>query len=168
MRKLIILAIMVTVGMFTSHAQTGFSAGINGGIPTGDVSDGFNLTLGLDLSYLTGEDEGLRYGGAVSYSRFLGDEVGTSVAGATVTADIDDISFIEIKAVGEYDFSELFYGAASVGYGIAAEGDQDSGFVFSPALGVKFDMLKVFGFYKSVSVDGGSFDNFGVGVGYTF
>ena len=155
---------MVAFGMFTSHAQTGFSAGINGGIPTGDASDAFSLNLGLDLSYLTGEDEGFRYGGAVSYSRFLGDELDTRFG----SEEIDDISFIEIKATGEYDFSELFYGAASVGYGIAAEGDQDGGFVFSPVLGVKFDTLKVFGFYKSVSVDDGSFDNFGVGVGYTF
>ena len=164
MKKLITLLVVGLLGIYGMNAQTGFSAGINSGIPTGDISDQATLNLGLDLAYLTGEDEGLRYGATVSYSRFLGDEIDSGVG----TIEFDDFSFIEIKATGEYDFSEMFYGSASVGYALAAEGEQDGGLVYQPAVGVKFDMLKVFGFYKSVTVSGGSFDNFGVGIGYTF
>ena len=164
MRKLIILAIMVSFAMFTSNAQGGFSVGVHGAIPGGssdlalDVSDLYTLNLGLDVGYLTGEDEGLRYGGTVTYSRFLGDS----------DFNIDDISYIELKATGEYDFSELFYGSASLGYALAAEGDQDGGLVWMPALGVKFDMLKVYGYYKSISDEFVTLGTYGVGVSYRF
>ena len=67
-----------------------------------------------------------------------------------------------------YNFSESFYGSASLGYAIVAEGEQDGGFVYSFALNHKFSDLKIFGFYKSVVVSGGSFDNFGLGLVYNY
>ena len=159
MRKLIVLFVLATFGILTTNAQTGISAGLHGAIPGGDdlVSDAYTLNLGLDLSYLTGEDEGLRYGGTVTYSRFLGDS----------DLNVDDISYIELKATGEYDFNETFYGSAGLGYALAAEGEQDGGLVWMPAVGVKFDMLKVYGYYKSIS-DDATIASYGVGLAYNF
>lgn len=166
MKKFILILAIGFLGTLGMNAQSGISAGIHGAIPGGDsaFSDGYTLNLGLDVAYLTGEDEGIRYGGSLTYSRFLGDEV--TVFGQTQS--LDDVSFIEVKALGEYDFNETFYGSAGLGYAISAEGDgQDGGLVWMPAVGVKFGMLKVYGYYKSIS-DNATVASYGVGIGYNF
>ena len=165
MKKLLVLLIILTSGFCTTNAQSGFNVEVHGAIPGGDsdvngnfgISDLYTLNLGLDVGYLTGEGDGLRYGGTVSYSRFLLDS----------DFEGDDLSYIELKATGEYDFTEQFYGSASLGYALAAEGDQDGGLVWMPAIGVKFDMLKVYGYYKSIS-DDFTIASYGVGVSYRF
>ena len=161
MKKLLILLITLIMGFFTSNAQSGFNVGIHGAIPGGDtfVGNAYGLNLGLDAGYLMDEGDDLRYGGTVTYSRFLSN---SDFQG-------DDISYIELKATGEYDFDEQFYGSASLGYALATEGDnQDGGLVWMPAIGVKFDTLKVYGYYKSISDEFFTFATYGVGVSYGF
>ena len=180
MRKLFILAIMVTVSMFTAHAQTGFRAGVHGAIPGGetdiegsgqDVSDAYSLNLGADFSYFIGEED-LLYGGVISYSRFLGDDITQSGFGQTVTAEVDDISYIEIKAAGEYNFSDLFYGGVNLGYAFQAEegdneDDLDGGLLWMPKVGVRLEQFNIYGYYKSIE-DEITIATYGLGVSYNF
>ena len=165
-KKLLFLFIISFLATFSTNAQD-FSLGINASSPSGDISDAYNLNLGIDASLLNTQSR-LFFGGTVSYSVFLGDEFEE----AGVTVDVEDISFLEIKLTLEYEVSDLLYLSFSGGLATLLEEDNDSSdgenIVYSPIIGLKFDEIRVFGIYKTIDISDGSFDNIGIGLAYSF
>ena len=163
MKKVLLIAIFAICGLGTVNAQEGnFNAGINLGLPTGDADAGYTFVLGAEVNYLFTVSEGFEVGPSVSFVNYFGDEI----LGIT----IDSASFLPIAAAARYDASEKFVVGADLGYGIGISPDgNDGGFYYRPMVGYNLnEKITLQASYSGVSVNGGTFSNFGVGAMFSF
>ena len=116
-----------------------------------------SLHLTLELGALTGYD----YWAGKDYDfEFMG--VTTKVKGA-------DAGFIPLAASAKYNFGGSLFGGVDLGYAIyVGDGDGDGGFLYQPKFGYSGASFDAFGFYKGISVDGGTFSSVGAGFAYKF
>ncbi len=163
MKKIILtLALMFAIG--TANAQEGgLKLGIHAAIPTGDIKDLYSFGLGLDIAYLWPVADQFKAGIASGYSHYMGKEIETGFG----TFEVEDAGFIPIAATGHFSFTENFFGAMDLGYaiGVAPSGN-DGGFLYQPKIGYQNAKIEVYGGYKGISVDGGTFSSINFGVNY--
>lgn len=137
-----------------SFAQGKFKAGINGGIPVGDVSDFYNFQFGADVAYMFGVADMISVGPMVGYSNFFPDD-----------SDIfDNAQFLPVAASGRLSFPGPFFVGADLGYAIGIDDGNDGGFFYKPQVGYEFVIIGIILSYSGVSVDGGSFSSINLGV----
>lgn len=155
MKKLILIVAIALVG-FTAKAQE-FNLGLSAALPTGDVSDFYTFSLILDAEYLYDVSEQFKVGGTTGYIYGFGDEIGGSVDGFDVSADVDDSGFIPLAASGRFIATEDLTFGADIGYGIGVQpSDVESGFYYAvKALYGVGDNLDVVAAYRALSVDNG-------------
>lgn len=154
--KKLILVIALAVFSFSANAQ--FNAGINVGIPAADASNGYSFSFGVDANYMLSDDDSFNYGLAAGYQNYTG----KTVAGIKISS----ASFLPLAAIGRYNASEDFVLGADLGYavGLSPSGN-DGGFYFRPMVGYNLgENTQLNASYSSVSVNGGTFANFGVGI----
>ncbi|CAL66841.1 hypothetical protein [Christiangramia forsetii] len=151
MRKLLIIGALIMSSF--SYGQ-GFKAGINVGIPTGDVSDFYNLQVGADVAYMFEVADRLSIGPMIGYMNFFPEE----------SDFIDNGQFLPVAAAGRYGLTDSFFLGADLGYGIGITDGLDGGFYYRPQVGYDFGLVGLITSYSGVSVDGGSWSSINLGV----
>ena len=159
MKKIVCIAVMALLGFGSLSAQENrFNLGVNLGLPTGDVSDFYSFALGVEANYLFEVSEKFQVGPSISYVNYFGKEISGFTA--------ENASFLPLAGSGRFNASEEFVIGADIGYaiGISPEGN-DGGFYYRPMLGYNIsEKMQITASYSGVSVDGGTFSHFGVGI----
>lgn len=157
MKKLFLLPIFAIFAITTVNAQE-FNAGLNVGLPLGDIEDAYTLNIGVEANYLWNVSEEFDAGISAGYSHYLGDSIGGF--------DFEDAGFLPIAAAGRFNLSEDFTIGTDLGYaiGISPSGN-DGGFYYAPKVqyGVS-ESLDIVLAYKGVSKDGGTFSSVNLGI----
>ncbi len=151
---------------FTSNAQS-ISAGLSGGLPSGDASDLYTFAVILDASVHFEAGDSFMVGGTAGYINSFGDELDLGGFGSV---EVEDAGFIPVAASARYMISEAFSLGADVGYALGVSPDtNDGGFYYAPK--AIYNVSENFGIvaaYRGVSVDGGSFDFLSLGFEFKF
>lgn len=166
MKKLLLVVAMVAAS-FTANAQDGsFNLGVNLGLPTGDAGDAYSFGMALEANYLFEVSDAFKVGPSLSYMHYFGKERTFTNGGVTVTTDVEDASFIPLAVAGRFSLSDEFTLGGDLGYGIGISPDgNDGGFYYRPMLGYNIsENAMIQASYSGVSVEGGTFSNFGLGV----
>tara|TARA_R110001583_G_scaffold9965_12_gene46549 strand:- start:258 stop:746 length:489 start_codon:yes stop_codon:yes gene_type:complete len=158
MKKLFVLTAFAVFGLSNVNAQSNFKAGVNVGLPLGDIKDLYTLNIGVEVNYLWEVSDQFDAGIIAGYSHYLGDSIGSF--------DFEDAGFIPIAAAGRFNVSDDFTIGADLGYaiGVSPSGN-DGGFYYAPKVqyGVS-ESLDIVLAYKGVSVDGGTFSSINLGI----
>ena len=163
MKKVLFVAFIAIIGLGKVNAQeSSINVGVNFGLPTGDASDISSFAVGAEVNYLFEISDKFKVGPSISYTTYFGKTI--TVLGISV--DIDDVSFLPLAAAGRYNLSEKFVLGADLGYGIGINPDgNDGGFYYRPMIGFQLgEKISLQASYSNVSVDGGTFSNFGIGI----
>lgn len=170
MKKLLLTAAIAVFGVVGMKAQsTGFEAGAYVGIPMGDVKDATSINFGISGAYYWDLAAGFQLGVKTGYDHWTAKEQTYTFMEETIKVKGDDAGFIPIAASAKYLFSPSFFGGMDLGYAIyVGSGDGDGGFLYQPRLGYSHASFDAYGFYKGISVDGGTFSSIGVGFAYKF
>lgn len=159
---------------FNAQAQSlsknfSFGLGLEGGLPTGDVKEAYNVAGGLTvrLSYKVGNGFATLTSGGIAF-------IPESLEGEDVKAGL----LIPVKAGYKYIIQDRFFLMGEVGYGsfkqyYSDENDElasfsDGGFAFAPSVGIQFNALELGLRYEAVSLPGGSLSFLGLRVGFNF
>ena len=147
MKKLLIIGALI-MASFSAYPQGGFKAGLNLGIPVGDLSDFYNLQFGADAAYT------FSVGPMLGYSNFFPEE-----------SDVyDNVQFLPIAAAGRLSLGSAFFLGADLGYGVGINDGNDGGFYYRPQVGYDFGLIGLVASYSGVSRDGGSASSVNLGV----
>jgi hypothetical protein len=108
-----------------------------------NVSDDFDAGLALGYSHNFGKDEdGFEY---------------------------DDVQFLPISARGMFNVSDEFGIGADLGYAVGINDGNDGGFLWSPRVAYNVsENTNINLSYNNVSLDGGTWSNINLGVGFRF
>jgi len=163
MKKFILIFAIALVG-FTVKAQE-FNLGLSAALPSGDAGDFYTFSLVLDAEYLYEISEQFKVGGTTGYIYSFGDEIGGTVEGFDVSAEVDDSGFIPLAASGRFMASEDLTFGADVGYAIGVQpSDVESGFYYAlKALYGVSENLDIVAAYRAISVDNGIGGNVNLG-----
>ncbi|MDO5971849.1 outer membrane beta-barrel protein [Flavivirga aquimarina] len=165
MKKLLLCAAIAVFGLTNVNAQGGFNAGASLGLPIGDAGDFTTFNITLDANYLWGLSDSVGIGVATGYSHYFGDSINI----VTTSIDYDDQQFLPIAAAGRFNLSDKFKLGADIGYAVGINDDNDGGFYYAPKAqyGVS-ELIDIVLAYRSISVEGGSFDALTLGVEFGF
>lgn len=109
--KKIILSILAVAAFGTANAQDGgFKAGINVGLPMGDIKDAYSLSVGLDVAYTWEVADKFRAGVTTGYAHYMGKTETISLLGVEVEVDFEDAGFIPLAGTAQYSFTDNFFG----------------------------------------------------------
>jgi len=161
MKKLLLVAALAVFSM-SAQAQS-FNAGLDVGLPLGDIQDGYTLNIGVNVNYLFEVSDQFEAGPFAGYSHYLGDSIDLGGFGSF---DVEDAGFIPLGAAARFNASDVFTIGADLGYavGISPDGN-DGGFYYAPKVQYSVsDAIDIVAAYKGVSVDGGSFSSVNLGV----
>ncbi len=164
MRKLLFIIAIAFISSLSMNAQ-GFRAGVNLGLPIGDIGDFSSFNVGVDLQYLWEVNDGVEVGVTTGYSHFFGKEI--DILGTTVK--VDDVQFIPIAATGSINLSDEFSLGADIGYALGVNTGNDGGFYYRPkvAYGIS-EAIDIVASYSGVSVTGGTINAITLGVNFGF
>ncbi len=160
MKKILLFVLVCLLGTAGLKAQGSLKAGINAGLPTGDIEEFSNFQLGADLSYLFGVHNMLEIGPMVGYSRFFTEDIDTV---GEIDVDVDDGSFLPIAASGRVGLGKVFLGA-DLGYAVSLNDGGEGGFYYRPKIGVGVGGFSVVGSYSGISNDGVSIASVNLGL----
>lgn len=164
--KKIILSLLAVFAFGAAQAQDGgFKAGINLGIPMGDISDSYSFTVGLDVAYMWEISDKFSAGVTTGYAHYFG----KTVEFFEIEIDLDDAGFIPLAGTAQYSITDNIFVGADLGYAIGISPDgNDGGFLYQPKVGYQAEKFEVFAGYKGISVDGGTFSSVNLGFNYKF
>jgi hypothetical protein len=166
MKKLLLSAAFVALGMGISNAQEGgFAAGIKAVVPMGDFADFSSFGIGAEVMYLHPVSDKFTLGGSVGYTTFFTDDI--EFLGTTL--EIDDVAFLPIALKAMYSLGDSGFGlGADVGYAVGINKGNDGGLLYEPKLVFNTDMLLFSVGYQGVSNDGDSLESIQIGAAYKF
>ena len=159
MRK-IILTFMLGIFAYTANAQ--FSAGATFGLPTGDADVAYTFALGIEVNYMFESESDFAFGVASGYHTYFGDTL--DILG--IEAEVDNASFLPLAGAVRYAVSEKFSLGGDLGYAVGLAPDGNDGGFYSRAM-VAYSVgenTSINLAYTSVSVDGGTISNIGLGI----
>jgi opacity protein-like surface antigen len=162
MKKLCLVALVAMFSITTINAQGNINVGVNAGIPTGDVSDFYSFVVGVEANYLFEVSDQFQVGPTVSFVQFFGESIELGDFGGV---DVEDASFLPIGGAARYNASEKIVLGLDLTYavGISPDGN-DGGFQYRPMFGYNVsEKIMLQASYSGISVDGGTFGQFGVG-----
>ena len=147
MKKLFLLSIIAVFAIGSMNAQGQLRAGINGGLPVGDVGDFSSFAIAVDLGYLFEVSDEFDAGFETGYTNFFGKD------------DFDGFSFLPITGVANYDVSEEISLEGGAGYAVSLESNGGGDFYWKFGAAYALDEDSDIGLsYRSVSGDGASID----------
>lgn len=157
MKKVLFAAIAV-MAFGVSNAQDGsFKAGVNLGMPMGDIKDGYSSSFGIDIAYTWAVSDEFSVGATTGYNMYNAKNGG------------DAASFMPVAATAQYSFSENIFAGADLGYAVGlAPSGIESGMMYQPKLGYQTEKFEIFAGYKGISLDGVSFSSLNFGFNYKF
>ena len=159
MKRILVVAVLALFG-FSVHAQEGFKAGANIGLPVGDASDWSDFSIGLDVAHHWEVADSFSAGVAAGFTN----AVTKKIAGVK----IDDVQFLPIAASGRFAAGEDFSLGADIGYAIGINEGNDGGFYYRPIVGYKVGWdMEINLSYTGISMDEGSWNTVNLGVLFT-
>jgi hypothetical protein len=165
MKKIIFAAAAVFAFGMTNAQETGFKAGVNLGLPTGDAGEVYSFTYGLDAAYMFEVSDEFKAGVTTGYQYYSGKSIDLGGFGSIKVNG----AFIPLAATGQYSLSDTFFIGADLGYALySGDGDGKGGLYYQPKVGYQADQYEIYAGYKGVSVEGGSISSVGVGFNYKF
>ena len=163
MKKLHLFFTIVIFSAFTAQAQE-FKGAVSAALPVGDAADGWSFGITADLTYLFEVGEGFMVGPTAGYKHYFGEDI--SVAG--FSNSIEDAQFLPVGGSARFNFTESFFVGADLGYAIGISDGLDGGFLYKPFLIYDFGPVAGLLSYSGISLDGGSFSSFNLGVEFGF
>lgn len=162
MKKVLLLALTITVGVLTSNAQKfRLGAGPVVSVPLGDFGDINGIGIGAELTGILEFSESFEAFGQVGYQRFAGKTF--NILGMSIKGDATN--HIPVLFGGRYKTNGFLIGA---GLGYGSYGENSSGFTFSPQIGYSLEKIDIIGNYTSSSLGGGSLSYFGIKTHFKF
>lgn len=141
-----------------THKNSWLKAGVNLGVPVGDVADFSSFVAALELKGQLMSTNHLGIGLTTGYNHFFGkdgfDGFGTIPAGA----------FVRV-----YPKAKGFFAGTDIGYSFITTKGADGGFYVKPQLGYHNYDWNIFGFYNGIlrsDNSGGNIQHVGVGATY--
>lgn len=168
MKKLFLLTAVAGLFAFSSvNAQTKspkLSLGAEFAFPMGDYGDLMNLGYGGSLQYQHPVAENLLVTGSAGYLNFQSKDFGFGKINSGA---------IPVKAGARYYFGENFFAAGELGASISTEKGGNTGFIYSPGVGVEFPVSDKGGIelgarYEGVSMKGGTNSFIGLRAAFNF
>jgi hypothetical protein len=174
--KLIAAAFIVAALFFTSNvkAQTTpantwrFGIGIEGGIPTGDLSNFSNFDLGGTARLQYGLNKNLALTLTSGYYNFFAKSGSTTFDGVTYTVKPSDLGLVPIKAGIKAFVSDGFYFGAEAGVGLETNYAKNTKLLLSPGLGYATKSWDIGARYENLSGQSNSYGLVGLRIAYGF
>ena len=167
--------ITTTLGMlFTSFLmqaqvdRTNFRAGINAGIITGDASDFYSFSLGLDILHVWGLSREIDLGLATGFNNAFGEDETISEGGLTISTEFSNIQYIPAAVALRIYPTYGFKFGGDVGYGIGVSDDFDGGLYYKPMIGVDINGATELNVSYAAISDDGTFATVMVGILFLF
>lgn len=143
--KRLLLSMAILLGTFTMQAQ--LKIGLDGGVPTGTLSDIYTFTFGADVYYyfLGADDELLNIGATAGYQHFIGDEI------LNTGENYDAIMFMPLAGAARLNLIKILEVGADVGYSLGLNDGNDGGFYWRAVAGLDFGALELCAYFYNVS-----------------
>ena len=139
--------------------------GAHVGLPTGDTSDAYSFTAGVDASYLWPVAAEFNVGLATGYNAYFG----KTIEYAGYSYDVPTLSLVPVAASAQYLVTPQFSLGVDLGYGfLFQDGESDGGFYYQPKAAYHFGPSQVFLSYAGVSKDGSTLSSINLGYAYSF
>lgn len=143
-----------------------FSGGAELALPIGDFGEFYSVGLGFSAQadYYVSDKVSLNLN--AGYITYQGKTIDLGILGSIKSPSFN---VIPVMAGARYSITEKFYGSAQLGLSFwSNDGFNGSDFTFAPGIGYKFSKIDVQLKYNSIGTEGGSSDNLGLRVAYTF
>lgn len=138
-KTLSFLVLFLTISSITAQGtvdRTNFRAGLNVGLITGEVSDFYSFSLGVDALYVWGLSKELDLGLATGFNNAFGEEESISDGGLSVTTEFSNLQYIPAAMAIRIYPSYGFKLGGDIGYALVLSDNFDSGLYYSPLIGV--------------------------------
>ncbi len=162
MKKSLLGASILFMGFAAQAQSTGqFKAGVNVGLPVGDVKEMTTFSLGADLAYLWNVGTNFQVGPTVGFQNFFGKEDPNY-------HDKTSLSYVPVAASGQFSIAPEFFIGADLGYAFTTSGAEDAGgFYYLPKIGYQKPNWEVYTGYRGVSSDV-KFSAINLGINFKF
>lgn len=161
MKNLLLTFCAIMALSLTARAQSGWSIGANGAVPTGTTADFTSVSLGADVAYHLPVTPLLDVGVTTGYGRFFGKEYDTGFG----TFEAEDYSYIPLAASANVNATEKIFAGLQAGYAIATGEDAQGGFLYRVRGGYGINrMIDLYAFYQGISNDGEEVNAVGAGL----
>lgn len=171
--KSIIITFVLIVAAFSVQAQgtvdrTNFRAGINAGIVTGDASDFYSFSLGLDILHVWGLSREIDLGIATGFNNAFGEEETFSDAGITISTDFANVQYIPAAVALRIYPSYGFKFGGDIGYAIGVSDGFDGGLYYKPLIGLDINGSTELNVSYAAISSNGTFSTAMIGVLFLF
>lgn len=159
MKKTLMIVLLASACYAGKAQKSGFSLGLEAGVPVGENGKPYSHILGGSLQYEARPDADLGITFSGGYSNWA---IKSKYGGSSV-------GFVPLLAGVKYYFSPSVFGHAQLGAAIGTAKDQGTSFTYSPGIGIKLSPnidaeLK----YTGIANNGGSLNNVGLRLGFNF
>lgn len=133
-----------TGGGSSSSSPSGFSIGVDPGVPVGSASDASSFAIGGDLKYSYPVADNLSVSLSAGFTELLGKTVTETVSDGTstitVSGKVANLSVIPVKLGAKYcaDGTTGFFGEVQFGAAFVSQGG-GTAFAYAPGIGYAFD-----------------------------
>lgn len=160
MKKTFIAVIIIIGTVFSASAQESkFTAGVNVGLPMGDIKDFYSINFGLDFAYNFNVAKNFDAGFGVGYAHYIGKKEDFF--------EVEDAGFVPVFATAKYLITESIFVGTDLGYGIGISPNGNNGGLFyQPKLGYITDEFDIFVGYKNISLDNLNYTTVNLGINY--
>ena len=156
--KTIITTLVLIVTTLSIHAQvdrTNFRAGLNAGIVTGDASDFYSFSLGIDILHVWGLSKEIDLGIATGFNNAFGEDETISDGGITISTEFANVQYIPAALALRIYPTYGFKFGGDIGYGIGVSEDFEGGLYYRPMIGVDINGTTELNVsYAAISNDG--------------
>lgn len=159
MKKIILILSFTFLGVQFSNAQSDLmSLEVHAGMPTGDLADLADYSIGVNLtSYFVNVAEIFQFGGRAGYSTFKFSDDGS-----------ENFDFVTVAATGKLLFYQNFFARLDLGYAIGISDNTEGALFYEPRIGYNLGAVDLSAYYQSITEDANSVDSIGVGIAYKF
>ena len=163
MKKLTLCIAFALIGAFSAQGQ-GAVAGLNAGIPVGDVGDFTTFAIAVELGYLLEVSDEFSVGPKAGYNHFFGDKVEEGI----VEIEYDDIQFIPIGGTARFSITDMFSVGTDLGYAVGVNEGNDGGFWYQPFASYGSGSIRGKISYQGISADGWTISSVNAGLEFGF
>ena len=149
----------------TSDSKLRFGIGVEGLVPTGNLSDVSNIGIGVTPRLQYGADEGLAWTLTSGFYNFFGKNIDLPGGASFKTSSI---GMVPVKLGIKGFFANSFYFGAEAGAGFETNKGGNTKFIVSPGLGYANEKWDVSARYENFSGQGNNYGLVGLRVAYGF
>ena len=169
--KTIITTLVLIVTSLSIQAQvdrTNFRAGLNAGLVTGDASDFYSFSLGLDILHVWGLSKEIDLGVATGFNNAFGEEETFSNGGVTINTEFANVQYIPAAVALRIYPSYGFKFGGDIGYAIGVSNGFDGGFYYKPLIGLDINGATELNVSYAAISNNGTFSTAMIGVLFLF